>query len=300
MTAQRKHKYVDPVLLSKLKNMSLVARCAVEGFFTGMHPSPFHGFSVEYSDHRAYQAGDDPKYLDWKMYGRSRKLYIKQFLQETNLTAYVMLDSSHSMSFASGDSVTKLEYGSYLAAALAYLMLIQNDCVALGVFAEDIHTWIPGRSRRTHLSVVLKALQDSRPQGRTRLADVLHGLAERTRRRGIVILISDLLDDVDDVKRGLAHLKYLKHDVILFHLMDRQELELDYEGLVQFEDLESKRVLRVFPKSIQDTFKRNVGRFMEQVRTNAHRNNIDYHLMNTSESLDRAFMAYLAKRKVMG
>jgi len=300
VTAQRKHKYVDPVLLSKLKNMSLVARCAVEGFFTGMHPSPFHGFSVEYSDHRAYQAGDDPKYLDWKMYGRSRKLYIKQFLQETNLTAYVMLDSSHSMSFASGDSVTKLEYGSYLAAALAYLMLIQNDCVALGVFAEDIHTWIPGRSRRTHLSVVLKALQDSRPQGRTRLADVLHGLAERTRRRGIVILISDLLDDVDDVKRGLAHLKYLKHDVILFHLMDRQELELDYEGLVQFEDLESKRVLRVFPKSIQDTFKRNVGRFMEQVRTNAHRNNIDYHLMNTSESLDRAFMAYLAKRKVMG
>lgn len=300
MTAYRKHKYVDPVLLSKLKNMSLVARCAVEGFFTGMHPSPFHGFSVEYSDHRAYQAGDDPKYLDWKMYGRSRKLYIKQFLQETNLTAYIMLDSSRSMSFASGDSVTKLEYGSYLAAALAYLMLIQNDCVALGVFAEDIRTWIPGRSRRTHLSVVLKTLQHNQPHGRTRLADVLHNLAERTRRRGIVILISDLLDDVEDVKRGLAHLKYLKHDVILFHLMDRQELELDYEGLVQFEDLESSRVVRVFPKSIQATFRQNVGRFMKQVRTNAHRNNIDYHLMNTSESLDRAFMAYLAKRKVMG
>ncbi|HUU17606.1 MAG TPA: DUF58 domain-containing protein [Sedimentisphaerales bacterium] len=300
MTAHRKHKYVDPILLSKLKNMNLVARCAVEGFFTGMHPSPFHGFSVEYSDHRAYQAGDDPKYLDWKMYGRSRKLYIKQFLQETNLTAYIMLDSSRSMSFASGDSVTKLEYGSYLAAALAYLMLMQHDCVALGVFAEDIRTWIPGRSRRTHLSVVLKTLQHNQPHGRTRLADVLHNLAERTRRRGIVILISDLLDDVDDVKRGLAHLKYLKHDVILFHLLDRQELELDYEGLVQFEDLESSRVVRVFPKSIQATFRQNVGRFMEQVRTNAHRNDIDYHLMNTSESLDRAFMAYLAKRKVMG
>ena len=300
MTADRKHKYVDPVLLSKLKNMSLVARCAVEGFFTGMHPSPFHGFSVEYSDHRAYQAGDDPKYLDWKMYGRTRKLYIKQFLQETNLTAYIMLDGSRSMSFASGDSVTKLQYGSYLAAALAYLMLMQNDGVALGVFAEDIRTWIPGRSRRTHLSVVLKTLQHNQPHGRTRLADVLHNLAERTRRRGIVILISDLLDDVDDVKRGLAHLKYLKHDVILFHLMDRQELELDYEGLVQFEDLESGRTVRVFPKSIQATFRRNVGQFMEQVRTNAHRNDIDYHLMNTSESLDRAFMAYLAKRKVMG
>jgi hypothetical protein len=143
MTAHRKHKYVDPILLSKLKNMSLVARCAVEGFFTGMHPSPFHGFSVDYSDHQAYQAGDDPKYLDWKMYGRSRKLYIKQFLQETNLTAYIMLD------------------------------------------------------------------------------------------------------DVDDVKRGLAHLKYLKHDVILFHLMDRQELELDYEGLVQFEDLDTHEQVEI-------------------------------------------------------
>ena len=261
MTVYRKHKYIDPILLSKLKNMNLVARCAVEGFFTGLHPSPYHGFSVEYSDHRAYQAGDDPKYLDWKMYGRSRKLYIKQFLQETNLTAYIMLDSSRSMSFSSGDNVTKLEYGSYLAAALAYLMLMQNDCVALGVFAEDIHTWIPGRSRRTHLSVLLKTLQHKQPGGKTHLANVLHNLAERTRRRGIVILISDLLDDVEDVKRGLAHLKYLKHDVILFHLMDRQELELDYEGLVQFEDLESKRIVRAFPKSIQDTFRRNVDQF---------------------------------------
>ncbi len=300
MPDQRQNPYVDPVLLSKLKNMSLVARCAVEGFFTGLHRSPYHGFSVEYSDHRAYQAGDDPKYLDWKMYGRSRKLYAKQFQQETNLTAYLMLDSSRSMSFASGGGITKLEYGSFLAAALAYLMLMQSDGVALGLFAEDIQAWIPARSRRTHLSVLLKTLQHNRPLGRTHLAEVLHKLAERTQRRGIVILISDLLDDVDDVKRGLAHLKYLGHDVILFHLMDRQELELDYEGLVQFEDLESDRVVRAFPESIQATFKRNVEQFMEQVRTHAHDNAIDYCLMNTSEPLDRAFLAYLAKRKVMG
>jgi len=300
VTVQQRHKYVDPVLLSRLKNMNLVARCAVEGFFAGLHRSPFHGFSVEYSDHRAYQAGDDPKYLDWKMYGRSRKLYTKQFLQETNLNAYIMLDSSGSMSFASQGSVTKLEYGSYLAAALSYLMLMQNDCVALGAFAENIHTWIPAKSRRTHLSVLLKTLQHNRSAGKTRLADVLHNLAERTQRRGIVILISDLLDDADDVKRGLAHLKYLKHDVILFHLMDRQELELDYEGLVQFEDLESHRVVRVFPKSIRTAFKQNVARFVEQVRADAHDNAIDYQLMNTSEPLDRALMTYLAKREVMG
>ncbi len=280
--------------------MNLVARCAVEGFYAGLHRSPFHGFSVEYSDHRAYQAGDDPKYLDWKMYGRSKKLYTKQFLQETNLTAYIMLDSSRSMSFVSEGSVTKLEYGSFLAAALSYLMLMQSDCVALGTFSEKIHTWIPAKSRRTHLSVLLKTLQHNQSAGRTNLPNVLHNLADRTQRRGIVILISDLLDDVDDVKRGLAHLKYLKHDVILFHLMDRQELELDYEGLVQFEDLESHRIVRVFPKSIQAAFKQNVTQFMEQVRTNAHDNAIDYQLMNTSEPLDRALMAYLGKRRVMG
>ncbi len=244
---KRKESFIDPVMLGQLNNMELVARCAVEGFFTGLHPSPFHGFSVEYSDHRAYQYGDELRYLDWKSFGRSDKLYIKQFQQETNVNVYILLDSSKSMSFADDGAVSKLHYGSFLAASLSYLMLKQNDSVGLALFGEEIRQWIPPRSRSTHLHQLLTALQGNKPQGQTALADILHAVAERSHRRGIVILISDLLDDTGDIKSGLHHLKYLKHDVIVFHTLDRQELNLDYEGLIQFEDLESNRIARVFP-----------------------------------------------------
>lgn len=291
--------YLDPVLLSRLGNMELVARCAVEGFFTGLHPSPFHGFSVEYSDHRAYQYGDELKYLDWKMYGRSDKLYIKQFQQETNVNVYMLLDSSKSMSFADDGCISKFDYGSYLTAALSYMMLKQNDSVGLTLFDESIRQWIPPRSRSTHLHQLLKMLNSNKPRGRTDLASVLHNLAERTNRRGVVILISDLLDDLQDIKSGLAHLKYLKHDVIVFHTLDRQELNLDYEGQIQFEDLESGALARVFPKSIQKTYQKNVQRYLEDIQTTAGINEIGYVLLNTSQSLGKGLLAYLNLRNKM-
>jgi uncharacterized protein (DUF58 family) len=292
-------KYLDPVLLGKLTNMDLVARCAVEGFFTGLHPSPFHGFSVEYSDHRDYQPGDELKFLDWKMFGRSDKLYIKQFQQETNVTVYILLDRSKSMSFAGDRSVSKMDYGSFLAAALAYMMLGQGDSTALMLFTEKVTKHIPPRSRRTHLNAILTALQANKPAGQTNLADVLHTVAETTKRRGLVILISDLLDDVADIYRGLSHLKYLNHDVIIFQTLDHQELNLDYEGLIQFEDLESRSTIRTFPQSLQDVYRERVSEFVQDVERTAGRSGIDYCLLNTSEPLDKALMAYLAKRKSM-
>lgn len=294
---KQSREYVDPVLLSRLGNMDLVARCAVEGFFSGMHASPFHGFSVEYSDHRDYHPGDELRYLDWKMYGRSDKLYIKQFQQETNLTAYILLDSSKSMSFASSGSVSKLNYGSFLAAALSYLMLGQNDSVGLCIFADKIISHISAKSRRTHLNTILTTLQNNKPQGHTNLANVLHGIAESCHRRGLIILISDLLDDADDINSGLAHLKYLKHDVIIFQTLDRQELMLDYEGLVQFEDLETGKSEQVFPQSIQAAYRQRVQDFIEEIKLSSGRSNIDYCLLNTSEPLDKALMAYLARRR---
>ncbi|MHC4478325.1 MAG: DUF58 domain-containing protein, partial [Planctomycetota bacterium] len=290
-------KYLDPVLLGKLANMDLVARCAVEGFFAGLHPSPFHGFSVEYSDHRDYQPGDELKFLDWKMFGRSDKLYIKQFQQETNVTVYILLDCSRSMSFAGDGSVSKMDYGSFLAAALAYLMLGQGDSTALILFTEEITKHIPPRSRRTHLNAILTALQSNKPAGQTDLADVLHTVAETTKRRGLVILISDLLDDVDDIYKGLSHLKYLNHDVIIFQTLDHQELNLDYEGLIQFEDLESRATMRTFPQSLQEVYRQRVSEFVRDVERTAGRSGLDYCLLNTSEPLDKALMAYLAKRK---
>jgi len=296
---RQSRKYLDPLLLSKLANMDLVARCAVEGFFAGLHPSPFHGFSVEYSDHRAYYPGDELKFLDWKMFGRSDKLYVKQFQQETNVTCYVLLDSSKSMSFAGDGCVSKLEYGSFLAAALGYLMLGQSDSVGLILFDEQIKRRIPPRSRRTHLNAILNELQVNKPTGRTNLSDVLHTLADTSKRRGLVILISDLLDDIEDVYKGLAHLKYLNHDVILFHTMDHQELNLNYEGLIQFEDLESRAAIRTFPESLQQAYRQAVAEFVEDVEKTAGKSGIDYCLLDTSEYLDKALLAYLAKRKRM-
>jgi uncharacterized protein (DUF58 family) len=296
---KQSRKYLDPVLLSKLANMNLVAKCAVEGFFSGLHPSPFHGFSVEYSDHREYHPGDELKFLDWKIFGRSDKLYIKQFEQETNATVYILLDSSRSMSFAGESSVSKLDYGSFLTAALSYLMLIQCDSISLILFAEGINKHIPPRSKRTHLNVILTSLQRNKPAGRTKLADVLHTVAETTKRRGLVILISDLLDDTGDIYQGLNHLKYLKHDVLVFHTMDHQELYLNYEGLVQFEDLESRAKIRTFPQSLREAYRDSVSGFVDEINRTAGASGIDYCLLDTSEPLDRALMSFLAKRKKM-
>jgi len=290
-------KYLDPAFLSTLGNMDLVARCAVEGFFSGLHPSPFHGFSVEYSDHREYHAGDELKFVDWKVFGRSDKLYIKQFQQETNTTAYILLDSSKSMSFAGDGKVSKMDYASFLAAALSYLMLSQSDSTALILFAETVAKYIPPHSKRTHLNIILKTLQQNKPAGQTNLAGVLHTFAETTKRRGIVILISDLLDDEDDIFKGLAHLKFLKHDVIVFQTMDHQELHLDYEGLIQFEDLESKAKIRTFPQSLKEGYRQRVAEFLDEIEKTTGNTGIDYCLLNTSEPLDRALVAYLAKRK---
>ena len=290
-------KYLDPVFLSRLANLNLVARCAVEGFFSGLHPSPFHGFSVEYSDHREYHAGDEVKFVDWKVFGRSDRLYIKRFQQETNTTVYILLDSSKSMSFAGNGSVSKIDYASFLTAALSYLMLSQSDSVSLVTFAEKITKQVPPRSRRNHLNAILAALRGNRPVGQTHLAEVLHAVAETTKRRGLIVLISDLLDDQDDISQGLAHLKFLKHDIIVLHTMDHQELNLEYEGLIQFEDMESNDRVRTFPQSVREGYRRRVSQFLDDVQRTLGTSGIDYCLLDTSKSLETALVAYLAKRK---
>ncbi|MBN2589390.1 MAG: DUF58 domain-containing protein [Sedimentisphaerales bacterium] len=294
-----KREYLDPIFLSKLANMELIARCAVEGFFAGLHPSPFHGFSVEYSDHRQYHEGDELKFVDWKVYGRSDKLYIKRFQQETNTVVYLLLDNSKSMTFAGNDSISKSKYGSMLAAVLSYMMIGQGDSASLVLFADKVKKRIPPSSRRTHLNVILSTLQHNQPEGQTNLADVLHALAETTKRKGLVILISDLLDDKESIFKGLSHLKFLRHDVIIFQTLDHNEINLDYDGLIQFEDLESGEKIRTFPQSFKQTYSERVTEFLDEIAKTAGRSNVDYCLLDTSEPLDRAMIAYLAKRKRM-
>jgi len=294
--ATSSREYLDPLFLNKLANMELVARCAGEGFFSGLHPSPFQGFSVEYSDHREYHPGDEVKFVDWKVYARTDRLCIKRFHQETNTTVYVLLDVSKSMSFAGG-SIRKIDYACYLAGALSYLMLKQGDSTGLMLFAEKVISQVPPASRRTHVHAILQALDRHTTEGRTHLAAVLHAVAETTKRRGLVVLISDLLDDEGDIFRGLAHLKFLKHDVIVFHVMDPRELDLKYDGLIQFEDLETGDKFRTFPQSIRDGYRQRVGDFLDNVKRTLGKSGIDYCLLETSEPLDRAFIAYLLKRR---
>jgi uncharacterized protein (DUF58 family) len=203
------------------------------------------------------------------------------------------------MSFAGGEHVSKLSYGSFLAAALSYLMLKQNDSTSLILFNETITERLPPKSRRTHLNAILTALEKNKASGRTNLTAVLHTVAETTKRRGLVILISDLLDDEQDIHEGLAHLKYLNHDVLIFHTLDRMELELEYEGLVQFEDMESNSAIRAFPRSVQDAYRQQVTEFVDDVEKTAGRSGIEYCLLNTSEPLDKALITYLAKRRRM-
>jgi uncharacterized protein (DUF58 family) len=201
------------------------------------------------------------------------------------------------MSFAGPGSVSKFDYASYLAAALSYLMLNQSDSVSLSLFAERIIKKIPPSSRHNHLSNILTALQENKSQGQTNLADVLHTVADTSNRRGLIILISDLIDDEQETLKGLAHLKYLNHDIIIFHVLDHFELTLDYDGLVQFEDMETGETMRTFPSSLRQRYSERLMEFIESIKRNSGRNNIDYHLLDTSEPLDRALMAYLGKRK---
>lgn len=285
-------------MLARLGKLELAARFAVEGFFTGLHRSPFHGFSVEYSDHRNYRPGDDLKYLDWKAYARSDRLYVKQFLEETNTTVHLLLDASGSMGFASQD-VTKLEYACFLSAALSYLALRQNDAAGLTVFADTVKDRTTVSSRRTHLHTLLKALHGVKAGGRTNLAANLHAFAERAERRGMVVIVSDFFDREQDVREGLAHLRHRGHDVICLHVLDPREVEFDYRGLIEFRDMETGAPLRVSAEAVRGGYRKQMAEFLRDFGRFCGRNEIDHCLLTTSESPERALPAYLNRRKKM-
>src|SRR5258706_4974833 len=230
-------RYFDPDGLARVNNMELVARQVVEGFLTGRHRSPYHGFSVEYLDHRPYVPGDEIRSLDWKILARTDKYHVKLFQDETNLRAYILLDCSRSMGFKSG-ALSKLEYGSYLAAALTHLMLRQNDAVGLVLFDTHIRQYLPPRARPTQFRRVLDALEHPAIGGETDVGEVLHDVAERIKRRGLVVVISDLIDDEASVSNGLQHFRHNKHEVVVFQVMDDAELTFPYDQLTHFNDME--------------------------------------------------------------
>ncbi len=296
MPGKQPYRYVNLEALAKLQRLNLVARAVVEGFVSGLHRSPYHGFSVEFSQHREYVPGDNPRHLDWLALARSDRLYIKQYEEETNLRAHILLDCSASMGFSS-EGLTKLQYGCYLAASLAFLMIRQQDSAGLVTFDEKIRDFVPARSTAMHLNLLLRSLEAAKSAKTTDLSGTLHEMAERIRRRGLIILISDLYDEPREVMRAISHFRHKKHEVLVFHVLDTNELEFPYQRLTDFVDMETNQRLEVEPAYVRDEYRRAVGEFVDGYRRECAQQRVDYVLADTSVSFDHMLFAYLSKRQ---
>jgi uncharacterized protein (DUF58 family) len=289
--------YLDPAVIARLSHLDVRARLVVEGFISGMHRSPFHGFSVEFAEHRPYMPGDPLKNLDWKVWARSDRLLIKQYTEETNLRCHLLMDLSGSMAFQSaGAAMSKFDYAQSLAAALAYLMLQQQDAVGAMLFADRPLRYLPARAVRSHLDELLKALGGAKPEGRTRLGPALHELAERIKRRGLIILLSDLMDTPADVLLGLQHFRHRRHEVVVFHILDPDEVDFPYTDTSTFVDLESGERLTTEPWEIARRYRERLEAWTSNYQRTCRERLIDYVRLDTRTPFDRALLAYLEKR----
>ena len=289
-------RYLDPAIIARLGTIDLKARTIVEGFLTGLHRSPYKGFSVEFAEYRQYLPGDDLATLDWKVYARSDKHFVKKFEEETNLTCHMLIDVSKSMGYASGE-VTKLQYASYLAGALAYLMHRQRDAFGLIAFDESISALLPASSRSGHLRAVLLALERLELGAGTNVAKPLNDLAAAVRKRGMVILISDLLDDPARVLDGLKHFRYRGTDVIVFHILDPYELKFPFEQAARFRDTETEEEVQAVPQSIREDYIERMQGLIAFYRRELQLSGIDYCLLDTSQPLEHGLMSYLMTRR---
>ncbi|HTK80797.1 MAG TPA: DUF58 domain-containing protein [Bacteroidota bacterium] len=299
-TATDYRKYLQPDVVAKLVNMELVARLVVEGFITGLHKSPYHGFSVEFAEHRQYMPGDDVKRLDWKIYGKTDRYYIKQFEEETNLKSYIIVDASRSMSFHSEGAISKFSYASYVAAALAQLMVQQRDAVGLTLYDERIRTYMPPHATKGYLREILRQLEMAEPGNKTGTSNSLHEIADRIKRRGLVIILSDLFDTPGDVMKALRHFRHKKNEVIVMQVLDPIERSFAFGRDAVFKDMETSEELMTQPYHIQKSYQESMQDFLETYKRGCRENRIDYVLLDTATPFDVALFEYLHKRQRMG
>jgi uncharacterized protein (DUF58 family) len=291
----RERPFLDPAIVARLGTLELKARTIVEGFLSGLHRSPFKGFSVEFAEYRQYIPGDDLSTIDWKVYARSDRYYVKKFEEETNLDCHVMLDVSGSMAYGSG-AMTKFEYGACLAASLAYLMNRQRDAIGLMAFDDQIVSMLPAGARPGHLRNVLVTLDRLVLGQETNVSKPLHQLCDALTKRGMVVLISDLLDDPEAVIRGLKHFQFRGCDVIVFHVLDRDELEFPFERATRFEDLETSDEVMAVPGLVRAHYLEAIGGLIDRYRRELGAAGIDYTLLPTSQPLEMALLSYLSTR----
>lgn len=292
---EKYQKYLDPKVLNKIKRLDLITRFIVEGFISGLHKSPYHGFSVEFAEHREYVPGDDIRHIDWKVFGKSDRYYIKEYEEETNLMCHIILDTSESMEYKSGE-VSKLDYACYVAASLGYLITRQQDTVGLATFDNEVRKFIPPGSSLSHFNLILKELTNTEPRRKTDLGRIFNDLAERIRKRGLVIIISDLFDDPQSMMVGLRHFKHKRHEVIVFHILDEYELEFPFQKMTFFEGLEELPNLLVDPRALRKEYINAFEEYQREVKKGCSENFIDYVLFNTTTPLDAALISYLGKR----
>jgi len=291
-----KQKYLDPDVVRMISNMELRARLVVEGFISGLHKSPYQGFSVEFAEHREYVPGDELKHIDWRVFGKSDRFYIKLYEEDTNLKCYILLDASRSMQYSS-NGITKFEYGANLAGALTYLMLRQLDSVGLLTFDDSIRKYIPPRSSPRHLKIILNELENTKTGNPTKVSHIFHDFAERIKKRGLIIVISDLLDDPDEIMTSLQHFRHRKHEVVVFHLLDDAELTFPFDRLTLFKGLEDNAEIMTEPHSLRKTYIEHLEEFLTRLRKGCSDGKIDYNLINTRESYAKAITKYLAARQ---
>jgi uncharacterized protein (DUF58 family) len=289
-------RFLDPAVIARLGTMELKARTVVEGFLSGLHRSPYKGFSVEFAEYRQYLPGDDLSTIDWKVYARSDRHYVKKYEEETNLDCHLLLDVSGSMAYRGAAPMSKLEYGSVLAASLAFMMNRQRDATGLIAFDERIAFRMPASARPGHLHALLLALERLQPGTRSDVGRPLHQLAEALVKRSLVVLISDLLDDPEPVIKGLRHLKFRGTDVVVFQVLDPNELTFPFRGASRFRDVESAEEVTADPESVRTAYLRELASLTLRYDRELRGSGIDYVQLDTSQPLDFALLAYLSAR----
>ena len=291
---------IDRAVLAKLASLELKAKYIVEGFVTGMHRSPFKGFSVEFAQHRGYVAGDDLKHLDWKVWGRSGRYMIKQYEAETNLVAHVLMDGSKSMGYAGStayNGMSKLDYAKLCAAAISHLIIEQSDAAALGIIGDGLEEYVKRSSSKAHMPRLIDKLEKLKPSPETRIGQALSDFSTRTRRKGIVFVISDLFDDRETVAKALRRIRHEGHEVVVLHIMDHDELDFPFDGMVRFEGLEGGQEALCHPRSVRATYLKEVESFLTHTEATCRGAGIDYFRLDTRTPVDVGLSAYLLKRE---
>ena len=289
-------KYLNTKILSSINNLEFLTKHIVEGFITGLHKSPFHGFSAEFSQHKPYMQGDNIRYIDWKVFARSDRYYIKQFEEETNLRCSILLDISRSMTYGSA-GISKLQYASVLAASLAYLMLRQRDATGLVLFDDEIRQSLPVKSIPVYIKEIIQVLDTIKSGTDTNITNALHSIADKIKRRGLIIIISDLLDEPSKVLSGIKHLQYNKHEIVVFHIVDDMEIDFNFKGEIIFEDLESNHKIKTDSRYIRQEYLKEFHKQRDFYKSKFYESYVDYNILRTSEPVENGLTQYLLRRQ---